>query len=134
MLGALDPSAAVEVGRDVLRSASTPDEWAVALRNIARGSDSAEDAAVLKAKSAEMLDNTAWRTNPSSGYLEAFDVIVYTRNTSLVPRLLTFCDSPRDQQALRHAAFLVLDRLVLAAPAETLPWSPTPPPRIQRAG
>ncbi|MBL9131209.1 MAG: hypothetical protein JNG86_08425, partial [Verrucomicrobiaceae bacterium] len=91
-----------------------------AMRNLARGSQSPEDTALLKTKTAEMLRNKEWRTKPSAGYLEAFDVIVHTQNTALAPDLLNLCED-RDQRGTRHAAFLTLDRLAMAKPAELLP-------------
>jgi hypothetical protein len=94
-------------------------EWAVALRNLGRVSDTTDDEALLKAKTSAIIDNAAWRATPSAGYLESFDVIVHTRNVTLCPKLLELCEAP-DNRAVRHAAFLALDRLVLAEPSRTL--------------
>lgn len=117
MLYFTDAEAAAETSRAVLASSASPDEWAVALRNLARVG---KDDELLKAKSTELLRNKEWQKNPSAGYLESFDVIVYTRNTGLVPDLLANCDV-RDEKAVRHASFLTLDRLVMAEPAKVLP-------------
>lgn len=118
-LMAIDPAAAVQAGREVLGSPTSADEWALALRNVARGSTAAEDTALLKTKCAELLRNAAWRANPSAGYLEAFDVIVHTRHTALAPELLSLT-ADKDHRAVRHAAFLTLDRLVQTEPATVL--------------
>jgi hypothetical protein len=112
-----DPEAAATVSRDLLQTSKSPDEWAVLMRNLARVG---KDDALLKTKSAELLRNRDWQKEPSAGYLEAFDVIVHTRNTALAPDLLSNCDL-REQKAVRHASFLTLDRLILAAPDKVLP-------------
>jgi hypothetical protein len=112
-----DPESAVTVSRDLLQTSKSPDEWAVLMRNLARAG---KDEALLKTKSAELLRNKDWQKEPSAGYLEAFDVIVHTRNTALAPELLANCDL-REQKAVRHASFLTLDRLILAAPDKVLP-------------
>ncbi|MBK8092255.1 MAG: hypothetical protein IPK32_09860 [Verrucomicrobiaceae bacterium] len=112
-----DPEAAAALSRDLLSTSASPDEWAVCLRNVARAG---KDNALLKTKSAELLRRKEWQKKPSAGYLEAFDVIVHTRNTALFPELLTNCDA-RDEKAVRHASFLTLDRLIMAEPAKVLP-------------
>jgi len=112
-----DPEAAAALSRDLLGTSSSPDEWAVCLRNVARAG---KDEALLQTKSAELLRRKEWQKKPSAGYLEAFDVIVHTRNTALAPELLANCDA-REEKAVRHASFLTLDRLIMAEPAKVLP-------------
>ena len=112
-----DREAAATLSRDLLQQSQSPDEWAVCLRNLARVG---KDDALLKTKSAELLRRKDWRKNPSAGYLEAFDVIVHTKQTALAPELLANCDA-HDEKAVRHASFLTLDRLVMAEPARMLP-------------
>ena len=116
----VDPVAAAGAGREILTTPTSADEWALAMRNVARGSSAAEDAALLKKKCEELLHHAGWREHPSAGYLEAFDVIVHTRNVALSPQLLALT-ADNDQMAVRHAAFLTLDRLVLADPVQMLP-------------
>lgn len=117
MLFLVDPEAAAAVSRDLLGTSNSPDEWAVCLRNLGRVGKHDE---LLKAKSAELLRRKEWQQKPSAGYLEAFDVIVHSRNTALAPELLANCDA-RDEKAVRHASFLTLDRLILVEPAKVLP-------------
>lgn len=112
-----DPEAAAKVSSELLASSASPDEWAICMRNLGRLGKHDE---LLKAKSAELLRRKEWQNNPSAGYLEAFDVIVHTRNTALAPELLANCDA-RDEKAVRHASFLTLDRLIMAEPAKVLP-------------
>jgi len=119
MLFLIDPDLAAEKSRKLLEKSRSPDEWAVAMRNIARANASGKDLELLRIKSAELLRNKEWRAQPSSGYLEAFDLIVYTKNTAMLPDLVNLCDD-RDHSAVRHAAFLVLDHLALSQPGKVL--------------
>jgi len=111
-LARLDPGAAADYARVVLASMDSPDEWAVAMRNVARGDVSPEGRALLQQKTGEMLRYEAWQHNPSVGYLEAFDVAVHLGGTSLVPAL-TDLVRKQDNAAVAHAAFLALDRMVI---------------------
>ncbi len=119
VLRAVDPTAAADAGRQQLQSPTTADEWAVALRNVGSGPDAEADTDLLKAKMRELLAHDAWAADPSTGYLEAFDVIVHAKDTTLLPDLLARC-ADQDRKAVRHASFLTLDRLVQAAPAAML--------------
>ena len=113
----IDPETAAAISSDLLQTSQSPDEWAVAMRNLGRLGRHEE---LLKEKSAELLQRKDWQENPSAGYLEAFDVIVHARQTDLAPVLLDNCDLG-DKKAVRHASFLTLDRLLIAAPNEVLP-------------
>ena len=96
----------------------SPDEWAVALRNLASGDSSPDGRALLEQKTIAMLQYQPWQQNPSVGYLEAFDVAVYLGGTDLLP---TLSDLVRQQDpALSHASYLALDRLVINNPAAVL--------------
>jgi hypothetical protein len=118
-LARLDPAAAADYSKVILASMDSPDEWAVALRNLALGDASADGRALLQQKTAQMLQYSAWQQNPSVGYLEAFDVPVYLGGTDFVPALSGLVQS-LDNPAIAHAAFLALDRLVINNPATVL--------------
>jgi hypothetical protein len=77
-LGRLDPAAAADYAKVVLATSDSPDEWAVALRNLARGDNTAQGRALLERKTGELLRQDSWQQNPSVGFLEAFDVAVYS--------------------------------------------------------
>ena len=111
-LARLDPGAAADYAKVVLASMDSPDEWAVAMRNVARGDVSPEGRALLQQKTGELLRYEAWQHHPSAGYLEAFDVAVHLGGTSLVPAL-TDLVRKQDNAAVAHAAFLALDRMVI---------------------
>jgi hypothetical protein len=118
-LARLDPAAAADYSKIILASKDSPDEWAVALRNLASGDASTDGRALLEQKTAEMLQYEPWQQNPSIGFLEAFDVPVYLGGTALMPAL-TDLVRQQNNPAVAHAAYLALDRLVINDPATTL--------------
>ena len=120
LLGQVDPKASTNCARKVLDGACTaPDEWAVCLRNYALGASNPETQSFVRQKAEQLIQNPFWQRQPSNGFLEAFDVIVYTQDTGFVPTLSTIVQQ-QDDRALAHAGFLTLDRLTLAAPTATL--------------
>ncbi len=118
-LGRLDPAAAADYSKVILDSKDSPDEWAVALRNLANGDPSADGKNLLQQKANELLQYAPWQQDPSVGYLEAFDAAVYLGGTNLMPTLSDLVRK-QDNPAIAHAAFLALDRLVINSPAATL--------------
>ena len=118
-LARLDPSAAANYSKVILASKDSPDEWAVALRNLARGDTSADGRALLEQKTGEMFQYQPWQQNPSTGFLEAFDTAVYIGGTSLMP-VLTELVQQQNNSAVAHASYLALDRLVINNPTATL--------------
>lgn len=111
------PQAAAEYAQRVLASSNSADEWAVALRGYGMGRP--DDTTFLKAKAGELLARTDWRAKPSSGYLEAFDVLVHTRASEFTPQLATLVKD-KQNRAVGHAAFLTLDRLIQQDVAKVL--------------
>ena len=118
-LARLDPAAAADYATGVLASMESPDEWAVALRNLALGDASAQGRSFLLQRTEQMLRYVPWQQNPSTGFLEAFDVAVYLGGTDLMPSLSSLVRQ-QDNPAVAHAAYLALDRLVISDPAATL--------------
>jgi hypothetical protein len=118
-LGQIDPAAAADYARVILSSKDSPDEWAVALRNLALGDTSPAAHALLEQKTGELLSDGAWQQNPSTGYLEAFDAAVYLGGTDLIPTLAGLARL-QDNPAVAHAAFLALDRSVINDPTTLL--------------
>lgn len=118
-LGQIDREAAAIVSREILSVPTSADEWAVSLRNVAWADDSADTMEFLRRKAAEMISNTAWRKNPSAGFLEAFDVIVHARGFGLAPQIAELVRD-KENRSLAYAAFLTLDRLTLSDAAAAL--------------
>jgi hypothetical protein len=118
-LAHLDPAAAAQIAKAVLSTKDSPDEWAIALRNLARGDTSLEGRDLLEQKTREMLQFERWHQSPSAGFLEAFDVAVYVGGTDLLPDLAGLVRQ-QGSAATTHAAFLAMDRLVINDPVTTL--------------
>ena len=118
-LAQIDPAAAAEYAKVILNSSDSSDEWAVALRSLAVGDNSAEARDLLETKMSELLQNQAWQQNPSTGYLEAFDTAVYLGGADLLPPLANLVQG-QDNQAVAYAAFLALDRMVINDPVDSL--------------
>ena len=118
-LGLVDRAAGGRVATQILSSYSTPDEWAVSMRNYAWAYPGPAGADFLKLKAQAMLANPDWLKDPSAGFLEAFDTIVYTNDTALTPTL-SMLMRDKDNRAAAHAAFLTMDRLVINDPAPML--------------
>lgn len=133
LLHLVDPAAAAAKSRELVDAGGTADEWAVALRNVAKADEAGTSIEWIREKTAELLRNETWRSDPSAGYLNAFDVIVHTENTELAPELLTLCNTP-DQRAVRHASFLVVDRLTQRRPEAMLPLLVDSASRLKESG
>lgn len=115
----VDPAAAARISREILATATTADEWAVSLRNVARGETGADNKEYLRVKAEELITNADWQADPSIGYLNAFDVLVHTEATESTA-LLSNLIQGKERRDLAHAGFLTLDRLVQRKPVEML--------------
>ncbi len=118
-LGRLDPAAAADYSRVILAAKDSPDEWAIALRNLANGDSTSDGRTLLQQKAGELLQYEPWQQNPTTGYLESFDVAVYLGGTSLMPTLSDLVRK-QDNPGIAHAAYLALDRLVISSPTAAL--------------
>ena len=114
----LDVEAAREFAKKILGTFTTPDEWAMALAVCATDT-SAAGRDFVQRKAREMVSHEPWQQQPSAGFLEAFDVFVFTRDTVFAPELAAFVGQTNNR-ALAHAAFLTLDRLAFSDTATTL--------------
>jgi hypothetical protein len=120
-LGQLDRVKAGEVASAILSRPTDPDEWALCLRNFAWANPGEENFEFLRGKTEELIRRDEWRQKPTAGYLEAFDVLVHTKSVASTPLLATLAADTSDQgMAASHAAFMTLDRLMIARPAEMM--------------
>ena len=115
----IDPVAAATYAEKILRTHGSADEWAVSMRAYAKRDLDANQRQYLQGKIRELMHHRPWQSNPSTGYLEAFDVAVYLKSPELVPDLTSLVRE-KDNRAAAHAAYLALDRLVLERPADVL--------------
>ena len=118
-LGLVDKQAAGVAAMQILSHYTTPDEWAVSLRNYAWAHPGPDGQDYLKTKAGELLANAAWVKDPTAGFLEAFDTIVYSNDTTLTPALSALVRD-KDNRAAGHAAYLAMDRLVIDSPTPML--------------
>lgn len=113
---------AAQVAREILAEKTSPDEWALALRNLAWTEPRAKP--FLADKMREMLRHETWWAAPSAGMLEALDVVVFAKDASFLPDL---ADARTANRELSHAADIALDRLADAAPLDVLTYLNTHP-------
>jgi hypothetical protein len=118
-LARLDPAAAAEYAKSILANMDSADECAVALRNLARCDSSPAARKLLEEKTRELLQHEQWQGDPSVGYLEAFDVVVFLGGTNLLATLSELVRRHNDL-AVAHAAYLALDRMIINDPAAIL--------------
>jgi hypothetical protein len=118
-LSRIDPAAAAREARAILDVSESPDEWAVALRICARADGTEAGQAWVREQARELIRREAWLESPSTGLLEAFDLFVYTRDVEAVPELAALIRR-KENRAVAHAAYLAVDRLILASPGAVL--------------
>jgi len=118
-LAQVDAPGAAAYAKNILAAMDSPDEWAVALRNYALVYTSSEARSFMAQKAQAMLTHEPWVREPSTGFLEAFDVAVHVGGTNLVPVLADLVRL-KDNQAVAHAAYLALDRMTISDAAATL--------------
>jgi len=115
----IDPEAAARISREILTIETSADEWAIALRNVAKGEPAEGNRDYLRTRTEELIANPEWQARPSVGYLNAFDVLVYTGATES-SALLSGLIQRKDRRDLAHAGFLTMDRLVQRQPIDML--------------
>lgn len=103
---------ALEVARQTLSGFGSSDEWAISMRNVA-WSDPAS-APFLDERVNAMIRHPRWQDQPSTGMLEAFDVVVHTGSMNAVPELGRLISLPESK--LGRASGVALDRLAAAHP------------------
>ncbi len=108
--------AAAVISREVLQTKESPDEWAVAMRNVAWHDPKSKP--YLAGKVREMLAHEPWKLQPSAGFLESFDVVVYSEDPTFVPDMANLLRGENEE--LRRASAVALDRLSAMAPLEVM--------------
>lgn len=116
---AIDAQAAARISRGILSKPGNADEWALALRNLARVETSSETRELLIERTQALINNPEWQADPSIGYLNAFDTLVHTDAIESIP-LLSGLIQKKDRKDLAHAGFLTLDRIVQRNPVDAL--------------
>ncbi len=105
---------AAEVARATLESKDSPDEWALAMRNLALA-DPDGSRSLLAAKARELITYPPWQQTTSGGYLEAFDVAAYAGDPNVIADLAPLMGSTG---TLQRASRIALQRLSALAPEQ----------------
>lgn len=118
LLGALDPILALEVSRRVMDEMKSPDEYALALRNLAWNDVDGDLRSELSGRLEQVLAFGDWVSKPSSGFLEALDASVEISSKQAFDSIVGVGVQAvgSSNSSLSRAAFVALDRMVLRNP------------------
>ena len=118
LLPALDPSVALDVARSVMDLKQSPDDYALALRNLAWNDLDGDLKDELSDRFERMIQTKDWCANPSSGFLEGLDAAVQVSDVKVFRNMLILnaVAQESDRAALVRASFIALDRMVLHEP------------------
>lgn len=115
LLGSVDPDTALTASREIMDRKSSPDEYAVALRNLAWNDLDGDLREELARRFTGMLETKDWLARPSAGFLEALDAAVELSDTKAFNALIL---ANRDAvPSFTRAAFIAMDRMVLRKPS-----------------
>ena len=116
LLGQTDPVACLAYSQDLLAAKPGPEEYALALRNLAWLNPDGAQTGLIRQAFLALLNDPALAEHPSAGYLESFDVAVAVANADLVRALLAHQSPLRDNDVLSRTTFIALDRIMLRTP------------------
>lgn len=119
LLPSLDPTAALELARDVMDQKTSPDEYALALRNLAWNDLDGDLKNELATRLGRMLAVDDWLASPSAGFLEALDAAVEVSGAETFDTMIRLNREAlvRANSPLARASFITLDRMVLRDPS-----------------
>jgi hypothetical protein len=117
LLPALDPVAALEIARAIMDQRTSPDEYALALRNMAWNDLDGDIRDELAARFSDLL-KTPWLDQPSAGLLESFDIAVEIGGSAMFDRLVSVAREAHQKpdNSAGRAAFMALDQMVVRNP------------------
>jgi hypothetical protein len=113
LLGQTEPEASADYALVIMTDTSSADEYALALRNLAWTDFEGSLIGELDSYLAAMLGRPEWMSNPTAGFLEAFDCAVFVGAAEQMVPLLE-PPSGQGESATGHAAFVALDRMMLS--------------------
>lgn len=117
LLASLDPVAALTVARELMEKRTTPDEYALSLRNLAWNDLDGDLRNELTGRFLDLL-NTPWLDQPSAGFLESFDIAVEVGGRVVFDKLLALTkETAASKNGITQAAFMSLDRMILRDPS-----------------
>lgn len=118
LLASLDPELALVVSREVMDRKTSPDEYAIALRNLAWNDLNGDLHAEVIDRLNQMIQASDWLEKPSAGFLEALDAAVFVKNQQAFEILASLhrLAQQSGDKGLSRASFMALDRVVLGNP------------------
>jgi hypothetical protein len=114
LLPSLDPMAALAVARELMDKRTSPDEYALSLRNLAWNDLDGDMHQELTGRFLDLL-KTPWMDQPTAGVLESFDIAVELGGKPIFDEVVSI--TSRKNPVLNKAAFISLDRMVLRDPS-----------------
>lgn len=117
LLPSLDPTAALDLARKIMDQRTTPDEYAISLRNLAWNDLNGDLRNELSARFMDLLE-TPWLNQPSAGFLEAFDIAVEVGDKSMFDRMVSLARETMEKSnsPASRATFMSLDRMIVRNP------------------
>lgn len=125
-LPSVDPEAGLELSLRVMEVMTSPDEYAIALRNLAWSDLDGDLRGELIQRLDRMFSRADWVAQSSPGLLEAIDAAVLLPEDEGVGVALriTALGNSTVNQPLTRAAMMALDRIVERNPALLVDWEP----------
>ena len=119
LLPSLDPFAALDSAKTIMDKRASPDEYALALRNMAWNDLDGDLRDELTIRFRQMIEMDVWIKTPSSGFLEAFDISLQIAGPPIFHELVEIARKglTETNAPLTRAAFISLDRMVLRDPS-----------------
>lgn len=118
LLPSLDPELALAVSREIMDQKTHPDEYALALRNLAWNDLNGDLHGETIDRLNQMIQSEDWFAKPSAGFLEAIDAAVFVKNQQSFEILVSLHQVAGKSGDLNigRASFVALDRVVLGNP------------------
>lgn len=118
LLPSLDPELTLEISRSIMDQKTTPDEYALALRNLAWNDLNGDLHGELIDRLKQMIQVFDWFGQPSAGFLEAIDAAVFASGEQSFELAASLGRGALDSgnQDLARAAFIAMDRIVQQDP------------------
>ncbi|MEO7098949.1 MAG: hypothetical protein ABI162_06275 [Luteolibacter sp.] len=114
LLPSLDPMVALEIARELMDQQTSPDEYALSLRNLAWNDLDGDLHNELTDRFLELLE-TPWLNQPSAGFLESFDVAVEAGGSRMFDGLISVARGTiaKPNAAVSQATYISLDRMIV---------------------
>lgn len=124
LLQTLDPDQAVEISREILATTRSAEEFAVALRPLARRGPARASAAELNTHLATLLSRNEWQAERRPGFVEALDLARATATPETTRLIAAWLDS---RPPVAHAGAMALHETAAETPAAVVPVLATDP-------